>query len=108
MKLLSGLGLAVALIAVLWVIGCRQAAPDTSATPPQATATAPAAAAVTIGADEASCPVLGTVMKKSAMKPVVVDGKTYYLCCSDCVRKFKADPQKYITHPAPPTRDMKM
>jgi Cu+-exporting ATPase len=28
-------------------------------------------------------------------------GKTYYFCCPHCVEKFKADPQKYLSHPAP-------
>ena len=65
-----------------------------------------AAAAVVVGKDEAACPVLGTVMKKSMMIPVQHNGKTYYVCCSDCVGLFKANPAKYINHPAPLTRDM--
>lgn len=27
----------------------------------------------------------------------VVDGKTYAVCCKSCLKKFKADPQKYIS-----------
>ena len=55
------------------------------------------------GAEEmASCPVLGTTMPKSKMIPVEYEGKTYYMCCQDCVPKFKADPKKYIEHPAKP------
>jgi YHS domain-containing protein len=74
---------------------------------PAVTATLSAApTAVNIGPDEASCPVLGTVMKKSQMIPVQHNGKTYYLCCADCVPKFKANPEKYIAHPAAPTRGM--
>ncbi len=28
-------------------------------------------------------------------------GETYYFCCAGCVEKFKTDPQKYLTKPAP-------
>jgi Cu+-exporting ATPase len=28
-------------------------------------------------------------------------GQTYYFCCTGCVEKFKADPQKYLGNPAP-------
>src|SRR5207302_11505437 len=28
-------------------------------------------------------------------------GKTFYFCCVPCVEKFKADPEKYLTPPAP-------
>ena len=51
-------------------------------------------------ADTASCPVLGTTMAKKDMIAYDYKGKTYYFCCSDCVTKFKADPEKYIKHPA--------
>ena len=27
----------------------------------------------------------------------VVEGKTYAVCCKSCLKKFKADPQKYIS-----------
>ena len=90
----------------LLIVGCRTQ--QQTNTTPTATSTTPAAGTVTIGADEASCPVLGTVMKKANMIPVQHNGKTYYLCCRGCVGQFKANPEKYITHPAPPTREMKM
>ena len=98
-----------AVMLLLFVIGCRTPQ-ATTATPPPAVATAPAPTAekVTIAADEASCPVLGTVAKKSDMIPATYKGKTYYMCCSGCVPKFKANPEKYIQHPAPPTREMSM
>jgi YHS domain-containing protein len=32
----------------------------------------------------------------SAMSPVDYKGQTYYVCCQDCVSKFKADPEFYI------------
>jgi len=124
--LVSALGL------VIWVAGCKNQRED-AALPAGDTASAPAGhdmagmdhsapaghdmagmdhkastdkETVQIGADEASCPVLGTVMKKSMMIPVEHNGKTYYLCCQDCVPKFKADPEKYIEHPAAPTHEM--
>lgn len=99
---------------LLVVVGCRTQ--QRSATPPPSSqATAPATVTptastagqkITIGPDEASCPVLGTVMKKSGMIPIQHNGKTYYMCCADCQAKFKANPEKYIQHPAPLTRDM--
>lgn len=88
-------------------------APTTNAAPAAATTAAPAEAtnaASAAGAEElATCPVLGTTMPKSKMIPVEYEGKTYYVCCQDCVPKFKADPKKYIEHPAkalPPSQGM--
>lgn len=52
--------------------------------------------------ETASCPVLGTTMPKAQMIPLEYKGKTYYFCCSDCVTKFKANPEKYIKQPAKP------
>lgn len=55
------------------------------------------------GDDElVSCPVLGTTMPKSKMIPYEYKGTTYYLCCPPCVTEFKANPEKYIKHPAKP------
>jgi len=125
MKFLT-IALIVAALAVLvWVVGCKT---QQAGTPPaENSASAPAEmpaghdvtgtdqkapaqpmGGVTIGADEASCPVLGTVMKKSMMTPIQHNGKTYYMCCRDCISKFKADPEQYSNHPAAPTRDVKM
>lgn len=59
----------------------------------------------------ASCPVLGTTMPKDKMIPYTYKGKTYYFCCPPCVDAFKADPEKYIRHPAkpkPPSDEMGM
>lgn len=105
MKHTLALILAAVAIGLLIVAGCRTQQ-HTAVTPPQAAAPATTTEKITIGPDEASCPVLGTVMKKSAMIPIQHAGKTYYLCCRDCVAQFKANPAKYITHPAPPTREM--
>ena len=41
-------------------------------------------------------------MAKKDMIPYEYKGNTYYFCCQDCVDKFKADPDKYIEHPATP------
>ena len=40
------------------------------------------------------CPVLG----EKAYKKYSYDykGKTYYFCCTDCISKFKANPEKYL------------
>jgi YHS domain-containing protein len=48
--------------------------------------------------EKTRCPVSGEVFTVAADSPKVdVDGKTYYLCCSGCTEKFKADPKKYLT-----------
>ncbi|MHB9024683.1 MAG: hypothetical protein ACYC7E_11000 [Armatimonadota bacterium] len=105
--------LGAGILALLLVVaGCRKQQATVNPTPPtrqtETSATAPPpTAGVKIGQDEASCPVLGTVMKKSAMIPVQHNGKTYDLCCRECVAQFKADPEKYIQHPATPTREMR-
>lgn len=117
----------ILLVAVLWVgalatvalvAGCPKPTGEAGA-PPTASSAAPANAAVpakaappsapgasgaptTSSADTASCPVLGTTMPKSQMIKLDYKGKTYYFCCQDCVTKFKANPQKYIDHPAKP------
>jgi len=58
--------------------------------------------AAAAGDDLVSCPVLGTTLPKSKMIAYAYGGKTYYFCCQPCVDKFKANPQKYIKHPATP------
>jgi YHS domain-containing protein len=48
--------------------------------------------------DKTRCPVSGEVFTVSADSPKAeVDGKTYYMCCSGCTEKFKADPKKFLT-----------
>jgi YHS domain-containing protein len=86
-----------ALVAMLLLAGCKtkQAARGGEAVP---------AAVVTLTADEAACPVLGTVMNKREMTPYTHKGKTYYMCCPPCIDEFKANPEKYIKTPAPPKR----
>lgn len=52
--------------------------------------------------ETATCPVLGTTMAKKDMIPYEYKGKTYYMCCADCLPKFKANAEKYINNPAKP------
>lgn len=43
------------------------------------------------------CPVTGKVfLRKEAGAKLERDGKTYYFCCESCMKKFKADPKKYL------------
>lgn len=62
-------------------------------------ASAPAGAAETspVAKVQTHCPVSGEKLG-SMGKPVKVKhgGKTIKLCCKPCVKKFKADPEKYL------------
>jgi len=103
MRTLSCVIAVVAFIGALALLGgCPKPQPTAQAPPPAASPAAQPAGAPASGEDMASCPVLGTTMPKSQMIPVEHEGKTYYMCCQDCVTKFKADPKKYIEHPAKP------
>ena len=99
----SALLCVAAMVAAVVVVGCSKPEATTGSTPPVTKAMAPTTSTPAGGGEEmASCPVLGTTMPKSQMIKVVYKGKSYYLCCQDCVPKFKADPEKYIKHPAKP------
>jgi YHS domain-containing protein len=52
----------------------------------------PAHAAV---AEQTNCPVMGGPIDKAIF--VEYKGKKVYFCCKDCVEKFKADPEKYVS-----------
>lgn len=93
--------LLIAVVAILLVAGCKNKQQAVGSTPKTDMATTPV-----VGLDEASCPVLGTIMKKSEMIPFTYKGKTYYMCCPPCIQKFKANPDQYIQHPATPHRSM--
>jgi YHS domain-containing protein len=41
------------------------------------------------------CPVSGEDVDPEVI--YVYNGKTYALCCNKCLKKFKADPEKYIS-----------
>lgn len=92
--------IAAVLLMGLLAAGCSKTATSTGPSPGTQPAAGPAKAAS--GDEMASCPVLGTTMPKSKMIPVEHNGKTYYMCCQECVGKFKADPEKYIKNPAKP------
>ena len=47
--------------------------------------------------DWQKCPVAGHEFQVTAESPKVeYKGKTYYMCCEDCIDEFKADPEKFI------------
>lgn len=47
--------------------------------------------------DTTTCPVSGEEFVVEATSPKVEhEGKTYYMCCPSCLKKFEADPTKYI------------
>ncbi len=90
MSLRSTLLAASLLTATIAFAGCGGA---------QATATdtgAAAAAAADLPA-EATCPVSGKTFAPNASTAVVVhEGKTYYMCCPGCAKKFAADPSQFV------------
>jgi Cu+-exporting ATPase len=46
--------------------------------------------------DTTTCPVSGEEFVVEANSPKAEhDGKTYYLCCGGCKKKFEADPTKF-------------
>ena len=101
--LFAALGITVA------IIGYRtQLMATITRVAPATTASAVSASSkkIIVGPDEAACPVMGTVMKKTDMTPMQHNGKTYYVCCKDCQAQFSANPEKSINNPAPLTREM--
>ena len=44
------------------------------------------------------CPVSGDKIggEMGEAVPIEYEGKTYYLCCTMCIKDFQKDPQKYI------------
>jgi YHS domain-containing protein len=76
--------------------------PSATSTPAPSATTAPAAKNIKapgeakVG-DRARCPVSGEEFTVEASSPHAdVDGKTYYFCCGDCEKEFKANPAKYL------------
>lgn len=45
------------------------------------------------------CPVSGEEVDQNIT--YTYNGKTYALCCNKCLKKFKADPEKYISRMKP-------
>jgi len=47
-----------------------------------------------------TCPVSGERCAKTPLTPAAVfEMKTYYFCCEDCPRSFRADPARYADGP---------
>lgn len=47
--------------------------------------------------DTTKCPVSGEEFVVAADSPKVEhDGKTYYFCCASCMKKFEANPAKFL------------
>ncbi len=43
------------------------------------------------------CPVMGNKISKDTPHTVEYKGRKIGFCCDDCVRAFKADPEKYMS-----------
>jgi len=43
-----------------------------------------------------TCPVMGRAVSKDTPYKVEYKGETVGFCCAECVKKFKADPEKYM------------
>jgi len=69
--------------------GCKEKAePVTSSVPAKAQET------ISSAAEQTTCPVMGGAINKDIFTEY--KGKKVYFCCSSCVDKFKADPEKYL------------
>ncbi len=73
---------------------CCQASPASSETNPQA---APSDSDKEAIKKQKTCPVSGQALG-SMGEPIKVTakGRSIFLCCSGCVKKFQADPEKYF------------
>ena len=86
----------------------QPAAPAAAASGPETPAGAAGAPAGALKApgdavvgDKTTCPVSGEEFVVEATSPKVeFEGKTYYTCCSGCLKKLQADPAKYLKKPA--------
>lgn len=45
--------------------------------------------------DQKTCPVMGDPIDPDVL--VEHEGRKIYFCCKDCIKKFKANPDKYLT-----------
>ena len=99
----SLVGMAALVFAVLVLAGgCQKEKPAArSQAQPMGKMTPAEHAAMTQAADKAvaaeqtTCPVMGGTIDKNIF--VEYKGKKVYFCCKDCVEKFKADPEKYVS-----------
>ncbi len=56
----------------------------------------------------ATCPVSGEKIGKKTDFTYEYQGKVYSLCCADCIREFKKDPEKYSGKDAAPPAEEAM
>ena len=56
---------------------------------------APASSSGAVDAGNTICPVSGDEVSSKAS--YVYQGKEYHFCCPECIKKFKKDPEKYIS-----------
>jgi YHS domain-containing protein len=76
---------------------CGGGAPPAPGAPTTETGTVKPAGEAKVG-EKTTCPVMKDTFVVTEKSPKVeYKGKTYYFCCEDCVGKFKADPEKYLT-----------
>jgi YHS domain-containing protein len=89
----------LALTGIVWcAVGCGAAQPNATA-PATVSIAAKAPGEAQIG-DHTVCPVSGEEFVVSATSPKMEYlGKTYFFCCADCVKKFEAEPAKYVGKP---------
>ena len=81
-------------LASTFSIGCGAAAQQQGAVSIPTGAKMPGTAQV---GDKTVCPVSGEEFTVAADSPKAeLDGKTYYFCCPGCVKKFQAEPQKFL------------
>ena len=48
-----------------------------------------------VATEQTTCPVMGNPIDKNIF--VEYQGKKVYFCCKDCVAKFQAEPEKYLS-----------
>ncbi len=83
MNRLGAAVIATALFAGMISAGCNSASKQPAAVP-----------AGGVDLHNTVCPVSGDKVGASKLTEVY-DGKVYHLCCDDCPKDFKKDPQKY-------------
>jgi YHS domain-containing protein len=79
----------VLLIAIVTIPGFKkkEAAPAAAAPRKQVTSET---------VEQTTCPVMGRVIDKKIYTEY--KGKKVYFCCKECLEKFKAEPEKYLTN----------
>ena len=84
---MMALSAVILLTGLVVLIGCEKSEP---AEPAQTQAIAAAEAIA-----QKTCPIMGNPINKKIF--IEHNGKKVYFCCPDCIDKFKADPEKYVT-----------